>query len=32
MAWYGSNGWDYYPPYMSVGEKKARGALPSRSC
>ena len=27
MAWYGSNGWDYYPPYMSVGEKKARGAL-----
>ncbi len=27
MAWYGSNGWDYYPPYMSVAEKKARGAL-----
>ncbi len=27
MAWYGSGGWDYYPPYMSVGEKKARGAL-----
>jgi uncharacterized Zn finger protein len=26
MAWYGSNGWDYYPPYVSVGEKKARGA------
>jgi uncharacterized Zn finger protein len=27
MAWYGSDGWDYYPPYLSVGEKKARGAL-----
>jgi uncharacterized Zn finger protein len=27
MAWYGSGGWDYYPPYVSVGEKKARGAL-----
>src|SRR5262245_54840710 len=27
MAWYGSDGWDYYPPYVSVGEKKARGAL-----
>jgi uncharacterized Zn finger protein len=27
MAWYGDGGWDYYPPYMSVGEKKARGAL-----
>jgi uncharacterized Zn finger protein len=27
MAWYGSGGWDYYPPYMSVGERKARGAL-----
>jgi uncharacterized Zn finger protein len=26
MAWYGSGGWDYYPPYVSVGEKKARGA------
>lgn len=21
------DGWDYYPPYVSVGEKKARGAL-----
>jgi uncharacterized Zn finger protein len=27
MAWYGRNGWDYYPPYVSAGEKKARGAL-----
>lgn len=27
MAWYRSNGWDYYPPYMSVAEKKAQGAL-----
>src|SRR5438876_3893206 len=27
MAWYGSGGWDYYPPYMSVGQKKARGML-----
>ena len=27
MAWYGDDGWDYYPPYVSVGEKKARGAL-----
>jgi uncharacterized Zn finger protein len=27
MAWYGAGGWDYYPPYMSVGEKKARSAL-----
>jgi uncharacterized Zn finger protein len=26
MAWYGNGGWDYYPPYMSVGEKKAHGA------
>jgi uncharacterized Zn finger protein len=25
MAWYGAGGWDYYPPYVSVGEKKARG-------
>lgn len=25
MAWYGGGGWDYYPPYVSVGEKKARG-------
>jgi uncharacterized Zn finger protein len=27
MAWNGGDGWDYYPPYMSVGEKKTRGAL-----
>src|SRR4030095_6606459 len=27
MAWYGGDRWDYYPPYVSVGEKKARGAL-----
>jgi uncharacterized Zn finger protein len=27
MARYGSAGWDYYPPYMSVGQKKARGML-----
>src|SRR5882724_8941350 len=26
MAWY-SGGWDDYPPYMSVGEKRARGIL-----
>jgi len=26
MAWYGSGGWDYYPPYVSVAEKKALGA------
>lgn len=26
MAWYGGDGWDYYPPYVSVGEKKAQGA------
>ncbi|MBI4593292.1 MAG: SWIM zinc finger family protein [Candidatus Rokubacteria bacterium] len=26
MAWYGSGGWDSYPPYVSVAEKKARGA------
>jgi len=26
MAWYGSGGWDYYPPYVSVAEKKANGA------
>src|SRR5712692_4197611 len=25
MAWYGG-GWDYYPPYVSVGQKKAYGA------
>jgi uncharacterized Zn finger protein len=27
MAWYGTGGWDYYPPYVSVAEKKARGLL-----
>jgi uncharacterized Zn finger protein len=27
MARHDDNGWDYYPPYVSVGEKKARGAL-----
>jgi uncharacterized Zn finger protein len=26
MAWYGSGRWDYYPPYVSVAEKKAQGA------
>ena len=26
MAWYGNDGWAYYPPYMSVAEKKAQGA------
>jgi uncharacterized Zn finger protein len=26
MAWYG-DGWDYYPPYVSVGEKRAYGML-----
>jgi len=26
MAWYGGGGWDYYPPYVSVAEKKAQGA------
>jgi SWIM zinc finger len=25
MAWYGNGGWDYYPPYVSVAEKRARG-------
>lgn len=25
MAWYG--GWDYYPPYVSVSEKRAHGML-----
>jgi uncharacterized Zn finger protein len=25
MAWYGGGGWDYYPPYMSVAEKRAQG-------
>jgi uncharacterized Zn finger protein len=27
MAWYGGGGWDYYPPYMPAGEKRARGML-----
>jgi uncharacterized Zn finger protein len=27
MAWYGGGGWDYYPPYLSAGEKRARGML-----
>ena len=27
MAWYSSGGWDSFPPYVSVGEKKARGRL-----
>jgi uncharacterized Zn finger protein len=27
MAWYGGGGWDYYPPYMSVADKRARGML-----
>ena len=26
MAWYGGDGWDYFPPYVSVAEKKAHGA------
>jgi uncharacterized Zn finger protein len=26
MAWY-RGGWDYYPPYVSVGEKRAHGML-----
>src|SRR5256885_7273181 len=26
MAWYGGGGWDYYPPYVSVAEKRANGA------
>jgi uncharacterized Zn finger protein len=26
MAWY-SGGWDYYPPYLSAGEKRAHGML-----
>jgi uncharacterized Zn finger protein len=26
MAWYDNGGWDYYPPYVSVAEKKAQGA------
>jgi uncharacterized Zn finger protein len=26
MAWYGAGAWDYYPPYVSVAEKKAHSA------
>src|SRR5262245_54511215 len=26
MAWYGFSGSDYYPPYMSVAQKRANGA------
>jgi uncharacterized Zn finger protein len=26
MAWYGRSGWDYFPPYVSVAEKRAHGA------
>jgi uncharacterized Zn finger protein len=26
MDWYGADDWSYYPPYMSVAEKKAQGA------
>ena len=26
MAWRGNDDWQYYPPYMSVAEKKAQGA------
>src|SRR5262245_58909801 len=26
MAWYGRGGWDYFPPYVSVAERKAYGA------
>jgi uncharacterized Zn finger protein len=26
MAWYSRGGWDYYPPYVSVAEKRANGA------
>jgi uncharacterized Zn finger protein len=26
MDWYDRGGWDYYPPYVSVAEKKAQGA------
>ena len=25
--WYGGPRWDYYPPYVSVAQKKADGAL-----
>ncbi len=25
MAWYGNGGWDYYPSYVSVAQKKAYG-------
>ena len=26
MAWNGDGGWDYYPPYVSVADKRAQGA------
>ncbi len=26
MAWYGRGGWDYFPPYVAVAEKRAHGA------
>ncbi len=26
MAWYGNDGWDYYPPYMSVASRQSHGA------
>jgi uncharacterized Zn finger protein len=26
MAWYGSSGWDYFPPYVSAAEKRMHGA------
>jgi uncharacterized Zn finger protein len=25
MAWYGNGGWGYYPPYVSVAQKRANG-------
>jgi uncharacterized Zn finger protein len=30
MAWYDNGGWDYYPPYVSVGQRKAYGILALR--
>ena len=24
MAWYGGDGWGYFPPYVSVAEKQAQ--------
>jgi uncharacterized Zn finger protein len=26
MAWYGTSGWDYFPPYLSAAEKRTHGA------